>query len=146
MPIFGKIILKVNVARFARTFSSLLSAGVSVIEALNTTAGALTNVVVQKSLYDAAQAIKNGQPVSESLATSNTLPPIVIQMAAVGEETGQLDTVLTKVADFYEEEVDTVIASLSSIIEPILIVGLGAIVGFIVMSVLGPITALQGAV
>jgi len=146
MPVLGKITLKVNVARFARTFSSLLGAGVSVIEALDTTAGALSNVVIQQSLFDAANAIKNGQPVSESLATSGVLPPIVIQMAAVGEETGKLDTVLTKVADFYEEEVDTVIASLSSIIEPILIVGLGSIVGFIVMSVLGPITALQGAV
>lgn len=146
MPLFGKIIMKVNVARFARTFSSLLGAGVSVIEALETTAGALNNVVIRKTLMDAAQSIKNGQPVSDSLAVSNVLPPIIIQMAAVGEETGQLDTVLTKVADFYEDEVDTIINSLSSIIEPILIVGLGGIVGFIVASVLGPITSLQNAV
>lgn len=146
MPIFGKIILKVNVARFARTFSSLLAAGVSVIEALETTAGALTNVVIRQALMDAAQEIKNGQPISQSLDASGVLPQIIIQMAAVGEETGQLDTVLTKVADFYEDEVDTVINSLSSIIEPILIVGLGTVVGFIVASVLGPITALQDSV
>ena len=146
IPVFGKIIMKVNVARFARTFSSLLAAGVSVIEALETTAGALTNVVLRKALMDASQNIKNGQPVSDSLAAANVLPQIIIQMAAVGEETGQLDTVLTKVADFYEDEVDTVIASLASIIEPILIVSLGAIVGFIVASVLGPITALQGSI
>lgn len=146
MPVFGKIILKVNVARFARTFSSLLGAGVSVIESLETTAGALTNVVIRDALYEAAQEIKNGQPISDSLNQSGVLPQIIIQMAAVGEETGQLDTVLNKVAEFYEDEVDTIIASLSSIIEPILIVGLGSIVGFIVASVLGPITALQGAV
>lgn len=146
MPVFGKIIMKVNVARFARTFSSLLSAGVSVIEALETTAGSLTNVVVQKSLTDAAVQIKNGQPIAESLASSNVLPQIVIQMAAVGEETGQLDTVLNKVAEFYEDEVDTVINSLSSIIEPILIVALGTVVGIIVASVLGPIINIQKAV
>jgi type IV pilus assembly protein PilC len=80
------------------------------------------------------------------LASSGVLPQIIIQMAAVGEETGKLDSVLNKVADFYEEEVDTVIASLSSIIEPILIVGLGSVVGFIVASVLGPIINLQNAV
>ncbi|HEU4984471.1 MAG TPA: type II secretion system F family protein, partial [Nitrososphaera sp.] len=85
MPIFGKIILKVNVARFARTFSSLLGAGVSVIEALETTAGALSNVVIRQALMDAAGAIKNGQPISDSLAASGILPPIIIQMAAVGE-------------------------------------------------------------
>ena len=145
-PIFGKIIMKVNVARFARTFSSLLGAGVSVLEALDTTAGALTNVVVKKALTDAAVQIKNGQPIAESLASSNVLPQIIIQMTAVGEETGQLDTVLNKVAEFYEEEVDTVINSLSSVIEPILIVSLGTVVGIIVASVLGPIINIQKAV
>lgn len=145
-PIFGPIVMKVNVARFARTFSSLLGAGVSVIEALETTAGALSNTVIRQALIDATKAIKNGQTIADSLAESHLLPQIIIQMAAVGEETGQIDTVLNKVAEFYEDEVDTVIASLSSIIEPILIVGLGSIVGFIVASVLGPITALQGSV
>ena len=90
--------------------------------------------------------IKNGSSISEALDATGALPQIIVQMAAVGEETGQLDTVLTKVAEFYEEEVDTIVNSLSSIIEPILIVGLGGIVGFIVASVLGPITALQGSI
>lgn len=146
MPIFGKITMKVNIARFARTFSSLLGAGVSVNESLETTAGALSNVIIRDALLDASKMIRNGRTVSESLAASGILPEIIIQMAAVGEETGQLDTVLNKVAEFYEQEVDTVINSLSSIIEPILIVGLGAVVGFIVASVLGPITALQGSI
>lgn len=146
LPIFGKITLKVNVARFARTFSSLLGAGVSVNESLETTAGALSNVVIKEALLDASKKIRNGSTVAESLSETNVLPGIIIQMTAVGEETGQLDTVLNKVATFYEEEVDTVIDSLASIIEPILIVGLGTIVGFIVASVLGPITALQGSI
>lgn len=146
MPVFGKIIMKVNIARFARTFSSLLGAGVSVIQSLETTAGALGNVVIQKALRDAVKDIKNGQPVSVALDQSGYIPGILIQMAAVGEETGQLDTVLNKIAEFYEEEVDTIIGSMSSIIEPILIVGLGSIVGFVIASVLGPITALQGSI
>lgn len=146
LPIFGKITQKVNVARFARTFSSLLGAGVSVNESLDTTAGALSNVVIRDALLDASKKIRNGHTVAESLAESNVLPGIVIQMAAVGEETGQLDTVLNKVAEFYEDEVDTMIDSMASIIEPLLIVGLGTVVGFIVASVLGPITALQGSI
>lgn len=146
MPLFGNIILKVNVARFARTFSSLMAAGVTVIEALNTTAGALTNVVVRKALTDSVDNIKNGSNIADSLAQSKVLPAIIIQMTAVGEETGKIGEVLDKVAEFYEEEVDQITSGLASIIEPILIVGLGAIVGFIVMSVLGPIFTLQGAV
>jgi type IV pilus assembly protein PilC len=95
---------------------------------------------------DASTMIKNGAPISEALTSGNVLPGIIIQMSAVGEETGQMDTVLNKVAEFYEDEVDTIVASLSSIIEPILIVGLGSVVGFIVASVLGPIIALQGSI
>lgn len=146
IPIFGPIVMKVNVARFARTFSSLLGAGVSVIEALETTAGALSNSVIKQALLDATKSIKNGQSIASSLDESHLLPQIIIQMAAVGEETGQIDTVLNKVAEFYEDEVDTVIDSMASIIEPILIVGLGSVVGLIVASVLGPITALQSSV
>ena len=133
-------------AFLARTFSSLLGAGVSVLESLETTAGALTNVVIRQVLLDAVKEIKNGKPVSVALGESGRLPGIVIQMASVGEETGQMDVVLTKVAEFYEDEVDTVIASLSSIIEPILITTLGAVVGVIVASVLGPISSIQGSI
>lgn len=146
IPIFGNIILKVNVARFARTFSSLLSAGVTVIDALDVTSKALTNVVIQKGLQDSIKSIKNGTNIADSLAESNILPAIIIQMTAVGEETGQLGDVLDKVAEFYEEEVNQITSSIASIIEPILIVGLGGIVGLIVLSVLGPILSIQGAV
>lgn len=146
IPIFGNIILKVNVARFARTFSSLLAAGVTVIDALEVTSKALTNLVVQKGLQDAIEGIKNGGNISDSLAESKVLPAIIIQMTAVGEETGKLGEVLDKVAEFYEEEVNQVTSSIASIIEPILIVGLGGIVGLIVLSVLGPILSIQGSV
>lgn len=146
IPIFGNVILKVNIARFARTFSSLMAAGVTVIDALEITAGALTNLVVRKALTDSVASIKNGANIADSLAESPVLPAIIIQMTAVGEETGKIGEVLDKVAEFYEEEVDQITSSIASIIEPILIVGLGGVVGFIVMSVLGPILSIQGTV
>lgn len=146
VPIFGKIVMKVNIARFARTFSSLAGAGVTVIESLNVTSGSLGNEVIKKGIQDSIGRIRGGANISDSLAASNIMPLIIIQMAAVGEETGQLDTVLEKVAEFYEEEVDTVIDSMASIIEPILIVSLGGVVGVIVLSVLGPIFSLQGSI
>lgn len=146
IPIFGNIILKVNVARFARTFSSLLAAGVTVIDALGVTSRALTNTVVRDGLQDSIQSIKNGSNVADALADSKVLPAIIIQMTAVGEETGKLGEVLDKVAEFYEEEVNQITGSIASIIEPILIVGLGGIVGLIVLSVLGPILSIQGSV
>jgi type IV pilus assembly protein PilC len=146
LPIFGQIILKVNVARFARTFSSLMGAGVSVMESLRVTAASLNNLVVRKALEDAIVDIKNGHSIADSLEKSDVLPKIVIQMSAVGEETGQMDTVLTKVAEFYEDEVDTIIGSLSSVIEPVLIVFLGGVVALIATSVIGPLTALESSI
>ena len=146
LPIFGEVILKVNVARFARTFSSLMGAGVSVIESLRVTAESLNNLVVQQALQGAVADIKNGHSIADSLEKSNILPKIIIQMAAVGEETGQMDTVLTKVAEFYEEEVDTVVSTISSIIEPVLIVFLGGVVALIATAVIGPITSLESSI
>jgi type IV pilus assembly protein PilC len=142
-PILKGIIVKVAISRFARTFASLASAGVGVLDALEVTGGAIGNRVIQAELREAAKEVKNGKPLSESLAKSKHFPPIVYQMLAVGEETGQIDTILIKVADFYEEEVDTVIDSLSSIIEPLMIIVLGSIVGLIAASVMGPIASLS---
>jgi type IV pilus assembly protein PilC len=142
-PVIKDIITKVAVARFARTFSALTSAGVSVLEALEVTGGAIGNKVIENELKDAAKEVRNGKPLSEPISKSPHFPSIVAQMLAVGEETGQLDTVLVKVADFYEEEVDTIIDSLSSIIEPVMIVIMGGMVGLIAASVMGPITSLS---
>lgn len=141
-PILGNLIAKVAIARFARVFSSLMSSGVAVIESINVTANAIGNLVIEKELKDASKAVQNGKQLSEPLSDSKVFPPIVAQMLAIGEETGQTDTILIKVADFYEEEVDTVIDALSSIIEPIMIVIMGGMVGVIASAVLGPISEL----
>lgn len=143
LPILKTIIIKVAISRFARTFASLASAGVGVLDALQVTGGAIGNKVVQQELEAAAKEVKNGKPLSEALSKAQHFPPIVPQMLAVGEETGQIDTILIKVADFYDEEVDTVIDSLSSIIEPLMIIVLGGVVGLIAASVMGPIASLS---
>ena len=145
-PIFGTVVLKVNVARFAQTFSSLTGAGVSVVNALEVTSGALSNAVIQKAILDSVASIKNGEPISKSLVETGIFPPIITQMTAVGEETGQIDVVLEKVAEFYTKEVDRTVESISSIIEPVLIVGLGGAVALIVASVFGPLSEITGGI
>jgi len=143
IPVVKTIVIKVSIARFARTFASLMSAGVGVLDALEVTGSAMGNVVIENELKEAAKQVKNGRPLSEPLSHSKNFPAIVSQMLAVGEETGQVDTILVKVADFYEEEVSAVIDALSSIIEPLMIIVLGSIVGVIAASVMGPIASLS---
>lgn len=143
MPIIGNIVSKVAIARFARTFSSLMGSGVSVLDALEVTGKAVGNSVIQKELVKVSQAVKNGQPLGKELLSAKFFPPIVGQMMMVGEETGKIDQVLVKVADFYEEEVDAVIDGLASIIEPVMIIVLGGFVGLIAASVMGPIASLS---
>lgn len=143
IPVVNTLISKVAVARFARTFASLMSAGVGVLDALEVTGGAIGNKVIEKELKSAAVEVKNGKQLSEPLANSKNFPPIVAQMIAVGEETGKIDEILTKVADFYEEEVDATVDALTSLIEPIMIIALGAMVGLIAASVMGPIAGLS---
>lgn len=143
VPVVKTLITKVAIARFARTFASLMSAGVAVLDALEVTGGAIGNKVIEAELQEAAKAVKNGKQLSEPLSQSKHFPAIVPQMLAIGEETGQIDTILIKVADFYEEEVETTIDGLSSIIEPLMIVVLGAMVGLIAASVMGPIASLS---
>ena len=120
-----------------------MTAGVTVLDAFEVTGGAVGNKVIQKELVEAAEEVKNGKQLSEPLSKSKNFPAIVSQMLSIGEETGQTDTILIKVADFYEEEVATVIDSLASIIEPIMIIVLGAGVGLIAASVMGPIASLS---
>ena len=143
MPVIKVLTTKVAIARFARTFSSLMGAGVSIVQAINTTAGAIGNAVIEKELLDSAKHIEGGEQLSALLEKSSHFPPLVSQMLAVGEETGQTDQILIKVAEFYEEEVDTFVGALSSILEPMMIVVLGAIVGVIAASVFGPISQLS---
>jgi type IV pilus assembly protein PilC len=143
IPVVKDIVTKVAIARFSRTFSSLMSAGVGVLDSLAVTGGAIGNKVIEKELADAAKQVKEGKQLSEVLGQSPHFPKIVSQMLAVGEETGKTDVVLVKVADFYEEEVSTAIDSLASIIEPLMIIVLGAGVGLIAASVMGPIASLS---
>ncbi|HWT40781.1 MAG TPA: type II secretion system F family protein [Dongiaceae bacterium] len=143
VPGIKTIIMKIAVARFARTFSALMGAGVAVLEALEVTSRAVGNVLYEEVLKNAAVEVKNGKQLSAVIEQSPLFPSIVPQMLAVGEETGQTDTVLLKVADFYEEEVDLAIEGISSIIEPVMIVMLGAMVGLIAASVMTPIAQLS---
>lgn len=142
IPGVKTIVMKVAIARFARTFSALMGAGVAVLECLSVTARSLGNVVYEKAITDAAVEVKNGKPLSVVIGENPLFPAIVAQMLSVGEETGQTDTVLVKVADFYEEEVDVAIEGLSSIIEPTMIVIMGSMVGLIAASVMSPIAGL----
>jgi type IV pilus assembly protein PilC len=146
LPIIKTLITKVAIARFSRIFSSLMAAGVTVLVSIETTSGAIGNKVIERELHDAAKKVKNGAQLSAALADSKVFPPIVSQMLAVGEETGQIDKILVKVAEFYEEEVDAFVSGLASIIEPLMIIVLGTMVGLIAASVFGPLTSLTQSI
>jgi type IV pilus assembly protein PilC len=146
IPIVKVLIVKVAIARFARTFSALMGAGVPIIKAITTTAGAIGNAAIEKELLNSAKAIQAGGQLSTQLEHSKTFPPLVSQMLAIGEETGQTDQIVIKVAEFYEEEVDAFVDGLASVIEPVMIVVLGAVVGVIAASVFGPISQLSNQI
>ena len=143
IPILKNLITKISVARFTRTFAALIGAGVSVVEALRVTSRAVGNDVYRKAIEEAANKVINGEQLSQAIEGNKLFPGIVPQMLAVGEETGQTDIVLVKVADFYDEEVDAIIDSLSSILEPVMIVIMGGMVGLVAASVMGPIASLS---
>lgn len=143
VPILKNLVTKISVARFTRTFAALIGAGVSVVEALRVTSRAIGNDVYRKAVEEAANKVINGEQLSQAIEGNKLFPGIVPQMLAVGEETGQTDIVLVKVADFYDEEVDAIIDSLSSILEPVMIVIMGGMVGLVAASVMGPIASLS---
>lgn len=143
VPGLNTIVMKIAIARFTRTFSALIGAGVPVLEALDVTAHAVGNIVYENALLDASKAVERGSTLSSEIEKNPIFPAIVPQMLSVGEETGQTDTVLVKVADFYEEEVDVAIEGISSIIEPVMIVFMGGMVGVIAASVMMPIASLS---
>lgn len=145
-PIIKTLVVKVAIARFARIFSSLMAAGVTVLTSIEVTSGAIGNRVIERELEEASKQVRNGTQLSTALQDSAVFPPIVSQMLAVGEETGQIDKILVKVADFYENEVDAFVAALSSIIEPLMIVVLGSIVGLVAASVFGPLSSLTQSI
>ncbi len=145
LPVFGDLILKTCVSRFARTFGTLITSGVPVLRALDIVSETAGNRVVAETVIRARTSIKEGEKISTPLFGSKIFPVMVTQMIAIGEETGRLDQMLGKVANFYDDEVDNTLKSLTSLIEPLMIVGLGLIVGFIAVSVISPIYELVGS-
>jgi type IV pilus assembly protein PilC len=138
MPIFGKLVHKTALTRFARTLSVLLRAGVPILESLEITSETVSNSVMSKAIKDTQAAVKTGESVAKPLATHPTFPPMVVQMMAVGEETGALDEMLDKVADFYDQEVEATVNALTSLLEPLLIVVMGSAVGGMVVALYMP--------
>jgi type IV pilus assembly protein PilC len=138
IPVMGKIIQKSTIARFTRTLGTLLSAGVPILEAINITRDTCGNMVYEKALQKVHDAIREGEGFANPLRNARVCDSIVVNMIDVGEETGDMDKMLMKIADNYDEEVDVMVASMVSILEPIMIVVLGTIVGFIVIAVFYP--------
>ncbi len=134
LPVFGDLLRKVAVAKFTRTFGTLVKSGVPILEALETVAKTSGNSVVEKAVLDSRESIREGEKIATPLAKSGVFPPMVMQMITVGEETGNLDAMLGKIADFYDSEVDAGVESLTSLIEPIIMVIMGIIVGAIVIA------------
>jgi type IV pilus assembly protein PilC len=134
----GKVVLKVTMARFSRTLATLVAAGVDIIKALEISGQTAGNWVVESALADVRAKVHQGVPIAQPLIEDPVFPPLVSQMVKVGEETGELEKMLDKIADFYEDEVDTSIQSLTSIVEPLMMLGVGAIVGIIIISMYLP--------
>ncbi len=141
VPVMGSLSHKIAMARFSRTLSTLLSSGVPILQAMETTAGTVDNVLIQDAILAARASIREGDTIADPLAASRQFPPMVVQMISIGEETGQLDSMLQKVAEFYESEVDAALEGLTSAIEPVMIVGLGGIVLFILLALWMPLMA-----
>jgi type IV pilus assembly protein PilC len=146
LPILGPVNKKIVIARFSRTFGTLVASGVPIMQALEVVGKAIDNVVVAHAIEAVRTSIREGESIAIPLAASGMFPPMVVQMVKVGEETGSLETMLTKVADFYDTEIENTVASLTSILEPILIVGMGVVIGAMLISLYLPIFNLALAV
>ena len=139
MPMFGPLFRKVVVAKFSRTLATLVKSGVPILNALEIVGKTSGNLVIEETVTNARTSIREGEPISEPLAKSGAFPPMVVRMISVGEQTGQLEKMLNKIADFYDEQVDAAVSGLTSMIEPLVIAFLGIIVGGIVIALFLPI-------
>jgi general secretion pathway protein F len=139
LPLFGSIITKLAVARFTRTLGSLLDNGVSMLQALKIVKNIVGNVVITEVIQNAADEVEKGQGLGKTLGKSDLLPPIAVQMIEVGEQSGNLEAMLVKIADVFENEVEQDIMSMTTLLEPIMILGMGVVVGFIILSVMLPL-------
>jgi len=145
LPLFGQLVRKAAVAKFTRTMGTMLASGVAILDALEIVAKTSGNKIIEKAILDTRTAIAEGRTMSDPLAESEVFPSMVCQMIAVGESTGALDAMLTKIADFYEEEVDQAVENLTSLIEPFMIVFLGVVIGGLVVSMYLPIFKMASA-
>ena len=143
MPIFGIIVSKSTISRFARTLGTLITSGVPILEALNIVKDATPNLVISTAIGKVHDSIREGESMAAPLGASKVVDPMVVNMVDVGEETGELDKMLMKVADTYDEDIDALVGGLMSLIEPLLIVGLGGSVGFIVVALFMPLIELM---
>jgi len=139
VPVFGDLIRKTSIARFTRTLGTLVSSGVPILEALTITGRTAGNKIVEEAIYATRGSISEGKTIAEPLIASKVFPPMVCQMIAVGETTGSLDAMLQKIADFYEDEVDNAVSNLTSLMEPMVILFLGGVIGGLVISMYLPI-------
>ncbi len=146
LPLFGSLLRKVAVAKFTRTLGTMVSSGVPILDALDVVAKSAGNKVVEEGIYYTREKISEGKTMAEPLAESGVFPGMVVQMIAVGENTGALDQMLNKIADFYDEEVDVAVDALTSMMEPIMLVGLGGMVGYFLVAMYLPIFNLASAV
>jgi len=145
-PVFGPLFQKIAVARFSRTLGTLVSSGVPILDGLNIVSKASGNKRIEIAVLNARASIREGETISEPLGRSGLFPPMVIQMISVGESTGALDSMLSKIADFYEDEVDVAVGNLTSLLEPLLMVFLGVVIGGVVISMYLPIFQMASAV
>jgi type IV pilus assembly protein PilC len=141
-PILGSVLRKIAVARFCRTLGTLLSAGVPVLESLDITARTSGNAVLERAILEVRKQVEEGKSLAEPLKSTNQFPSMVVQMISVGEATGAMDTMLNKIAEFYEDEVDTAVAGMMKLIEPVMILFLGIVVGGIVIAMYLPMFSL----
>lgn len=146
LPVFGILLRKVAVSKFTRTMGTMLNSGVAILEALDIVAKTAGNVVIEEAIYTVRSAISEGRTMAEPLTESGIFPSMVCSMIAVGESTGALDTMLEKIADFYDDEVDQAVENLTALIEPFMLVFLGVVVGGLVISMYLPIFKMAGAV
>jgi type IV pilus assembly protein PilC len=145
-PIFGPLIRKVAVARFTRTLGTMISSGVPILDAMEVVAKTAGNAVVERAIRYTKEKISEGKTIVEPLAATKVFPPMVVQMIGVGEATGAMDQMLTKIADFYDDEVDAAVAALTSLIEPVMMVFLGGVVGGFLIAMYLPIFSIAGAI
>ena len=146
MPIFGMLLRKVAVAKFTRTMGTMLSSGVAILDSLDIVARTAGNKTVEKAIYNVRSDISEGRTMAEPLSESGVFPSMVCQMIAVGEKTGALDTMLEKIADFYDQEVDQAVENLTSMIEPLMMVFLGVVIGGLVVAMYLPIFTMASAI